>query len=51
MTARVKGKLRRGEKLDLLASIFSVEQEMKFIYEEGGKQRQGGWTFFFEGKA
>lgn len=46
MTARVKGKVRRGEKLNLLASIFSVEQEMKSFMKEV-KRGKEGWTFFW----
>lgn len=46
MTARVKGKVRRGEKLNLLASIFSVEQEMKSFMKKEVKRGKEGWTFF-----
>lgn len=34
MTARVKGKVRRGEKVNLLAPILSVEQGMKSLMKK-----------------
>lgn len=49
MTARVKGKVRRGEKLNPLASILSVEQEMKSSMEN--EVNRGKEGHFLEGKA
>lgn len=45
MTARAKGKVRRGEVLNLLASILSVEQEIKRSMEEEVNRGKGG-NFF-----
>lgn len=47
MTARVKGKVRRGETLNLLAFILSVEQEMKSSMENEVNRGREGLLFFF----
>lgn len=46
MTARVKGKVRRGEKLSPLASVLSVEQEMKSFMKKEVNRGKEGRTFF-----
>lgn len=51
MTARAKGKVRRGEVLNLLASILSVEQEIKRCMEEEVNRGKGGNFFLSKGKA
>lgn len=45
MTARAKGKVRRGEMLNLLASILSVVQEIKSSMEDEVNRGKGG-NFF-----
>lgn len=50
MTPRVKGKVRRGEKLNLLASSLSVQQEMKSSRENVVNRGKEG-NFLREGKA
>lgn len=46
MTARVKGEVRRGEKVNLLASILSVEQGMKSFMKKEVNRVKEGRTFF-----